>query len=169
MLAPYLSPHIRPRHRVYRNDRTTHASLRLPIFRRDGHSRSVRIAARLPSRGALGRGQGERRLIKTPALGRLGDYAACSSDGVLEPRPPANEPETVCPDGGWQFVGELMHGAPTLQRARLVHLIEQGELQRARGRRLTLQSGHVWIKLGMPTHCKPNKRKTATLAVFYFS
>src|SRR5262245_23560108 len=144
MLAPYLSPRIRPRHRVYRNDRTTHASPRLPIFRQDDHSRSMRIVARLPSRGTLEQAQVERRLIRTPALGRLGDYATCSSDGVLELRPPANEPKTVCPDGRWQFVVKSMHGAPTLQQARLVHLIEHGELQRARGRRLTLQ---CWPRL----------------------
>src|SRR5262245_47563095 len=144
MLALCLLTYIRPRHRVYRNDRTTRASPRLPIFRRGGHSRSVRIAAFLPSRGTLVQEQVERRLIRTPALGRLGDYATYSSDGVLEPRPPANEPETVCPDGRWQFVVKSMRCAPTLQQARLVHLIEQGELQRARGRRSTLQS---WPRL----------------------
>ena len=151
MLALYVLPRIRPRHRVYRNDRTTHASPRLPIFRRDGHSRSVRIAALLPSRSTPLQEQVERRLIRTPALGRLGrlgDYVTYSSDGVLEPRPPANEPETVCPDGRWQFAVKSMHGAPTLQQARLVHLIEQGELQRARGRRLTPQS---WPRLDQAT------------------
>src|SRR5262249_14048822 len=168
MLAPYLSPHIRPRPRVYRNDRTTHASLRLPIFRGDGHSRSVRIAARLPSRGALGRVQVERRLIRTPALGRLGDYATCSSDGVLEPRPPANEPETVCPDWRWQFVVKSMHGAPTLQQARLVHLIEQGELQRARGHRLTPQSWPRLDQAGGADASQTYKRKNRNSSCLLF-
>src|SRR5262245_1684890 len=163
MLALYLLTRSRPRHRVYRNDRTTHASPQLPIFRRDGHSRSVRIAALLPSRGTLVQEQAERRLIGTPALGRLGDYATYSSDGVLEPRPPANEPETICPDGRWQFVVKSMRGAPTLQQARLVHLIEQGELQRARGRRLTPRS---WPRLDQAEDLdasQPVSEKTAIL------
>src|SRR5262249_47911149 len=168
MLSLYLSPRIRLRHRVYRNDRTTHASPRLPIFRRDGHSRSVRIAARLPSRGTLGQVQVERRLIKTPALGRLGDYATCSSDGALEPRPPTNEPETVCPDGRWQFVVKSMHGALTLQRARLVHLIEQGELQRARGRRLTPQSWPRLDQVGDADASQTYKRKNRNSSCLLF-
>src|SRR5262245_9854880 len=168
MLVLYLLPRIRPRHRVYRNDRTMHGSPRLPIFRRDGHSRSVRIVVRLPSRGTLGQVQVERRLIKTPALGRLGDYATGSSDDVLEPRPPANEPETICPDGRWQFAVKSMHGAPTLQRVRLVHLIGQVELQRARGRRLTPQSWPRLDQAGGADASQTYKRKNRNSSCLLF-
>ena len=115
--------------------------------------------------------QAERRLIKTPAVERLGGCATYSSDGVLEPRPPADGPETVCPDGRWQSAAKWTHGAPTLRRARLVHLIGQGELQRARDPRLTPQ---FWPRLDQAGYAdashKPIIEKIATvIAGFYLS